>query len=73
MNVKAKALSEQARQLTPEERIELIEEILRSLDEPDPKIDELWAAEARDRLGAYRRGEIEAIPLEEVIAGLQKP
>lgn len=78
MNVKAKALSEQARQLTPEERIELVEDILRSLDlrsldEPDPKIDELWATEARDRLEAYRRGEIEAIPLEEVIAGLQKP
>jgi hypothetical protein len=31
MNAKIKALSEQARQLTPEERIELIEDLQQSL------------------------------------------
>jgi hypothetical protein len=29
---------------------------------------ELWAKEAEDRLAAYRRGEIKAIPLERVLA-----
>jgi putative addiction module component (TIGR02574 family) len=72
MNAKTKALSEQARQLTPEERIELVEDLLGSLDPIDPEIDRLWAEEARDRLQAYRRGEIEAISLEEVIASFQK-
>jgi putative addiction module component (TIGR02574 family) len=72
MNAKIKALSEQARRLTPEERIELIEDLQRSLAPVDPEIDRLWAEEARDRLNAYRRGEIEAITLEEVIASLTK-
>ena len=67
MNAKVKALSEQARKLTPEERIELIEDLQRSLDPTDPEIDRLWAEEARDRLGAYLRGEMEAIPFEEIL------
>ena len=67
MNAKVKALSEQARKLTPEERIELIEDLQRSLDPTDPEIDRLWAEEARDRLSAYHRGEMEAIPFEEIL------
>ena len=72
MNAKTKALSEEARKLTPEERIELVEDILGSLHPTDPEIDRLWAEEARDRLEAYRKGEMDAIPFEEVIASLRK-
>jgi hypothetical protein len=36
--------------------------------EPDPQIDRLWAKEAEERLAAYRRGEIKAVPLQEVLA-----
>ena len=72
MNAKTKALSEQARQLTPEERIELIEDLQKSLDPTDPEIDRAWVEEARDRLDAYRRGEIEAVTIEEVLASLAK-
>jgi putative addiction module component (TIGR02574 family) len=72
MNAKVKALSEQARKLTPEERIELIEDLQRSLHPTDPEIERLWAEEAKDRLDAYRRGELDAISLEEVIASFQK-
>ena len=50
-----------------EERIELIEDLQRSLDPTDPEIDRLWAEEARDRLGAYLRGEMEARPFEEIL------
>ncbi|WPC68677.1 addiction module protein [Rhodoferax ferrireducens] len=64
----AKALSEQAVQLPPVERMALVEQILDSLDEPDPSMDALWAQEADDRLAAYRRGEIRAVPLFEVLA-----
>lgn len=71
MNAKVKALSEQARKLTPEERIALIEDLQRSLQPTDPEIDRLWAEEAKDRLAAYLRGEMEAIPLE-VIDALRK-
>jgi putative addiction module component (TIGR02574 family) len=72
MNAKVKALSEQARKLTPEERIELIEDLQRSLQPTDPEIDRLRAEETKDRLEAYRRGEIDAIPLEEVTANVHR-
>ena len=72
MNAKTKALSQEARKLSPDERIALIEDLQRSLVPTDPEIDHAWAEEARDRLNAYRRGEIEAITLEEVIASLTK-
>ena len=64
----AKNLSAQARKLSADERLELVDDILASLDEPDPAIDRLWAKEAEERLAAYRRGEIKAVPLQEVLA-----
>jgi putative addiction module component (TIGR02574 family) len=68
MNHKAKTLGDQARELSPEERIALVEDVLDSLDQPDPDIDRLWAREARERLAAYRRGEVAAKGLDEIIA-----
>ena len=68
MTEATKTLSQQARKLSTEERIELVDDILTSLDEPNPTIDRLWTKEAEDRLAAYRRGEIKALSLEEVLA-----
>jgi putative addiction module component (TIGR02574 family) len=73
MNAKTKALSEQARRLTPEERIQLIEDLLGSFDPADPELERLWAEEARDRLDAYRRGELTARSLEEILEKYRKP
>jgi putative addiction module component (TIGR02574 family) len=64
----AKNLSTQARKLSTAERLELVDDLLTSLDESDPAIDGLWAKEAEDRLAAYRRGELNAVPLQEVLA-----
>jgi putative addiction module component (TIGR02574 family) len=64
----AKELSAKARKLSPAERLELVDDLLASLDEADPQIDRLWAKEAEERLSAYRRGEIKAVPLQEVLA-----
>jgi len=71
MTTTAEALSAQAVQLRPEERMEVVERILDSLDEPDAALDALWAKEADDRLAAYRRGEVKAVALSEVIAKYQ--
>jgi len=68
MTEAAKKLSAQARKLSTSERIDLVDSILASLDEPDPSIDRLWAKEAEERLAAYRRGEIKAVPLQEALA-----
>lgn len=68
MSQTTKALSEQAVQLPPVERMALVERILDSLDAPDPTMDALWAREADDRLAAYRRGEVRAVALSDVLA-----
>ena len=71
MNLTAETLSAQVVQLPPEDRLVLVERILDSLDEPDASMDALWAKEANDRLDAYRRGEIRALALSDVIAKYQ--
>lgn len=68
MSEAAKDLGAKARKLSPAERLELVDDVLASLDEPDPQIDRLWVREAEERLAAYRRGEIKAVPLQEVLA-----
>jgi putative addiction module component (TIGR02574 family) len=68
MSQAADALSAQAAKLPPEERVEVVERILDSLDQRNVTLDGLWAKEADDRLAAHRRGEIKAVALSDVIA-----
>ncbi len=56
----------QALALKPEERFMIVEGLLKSLDEPDRNIDEIWAIEAEKRLKAYRDGSLEGVPMEEI-------
>ena len=62
----SKEILEQAMELKPDERFMIVESLLKSLDEPDRKIDEIWAEEAEKRLKAYRDGNLEGIPMEEI-------
>jgi putative addiction module component (TIGR02574 family) len=55
----------------PEEHMALVDQILDTLNEHDNSLDGQWALEAETRLAAYRRGEVQAIPLNEVIAKYQ--
>ncbi len=57
---------EQALMLPAAERANLVESLLASLDQPDERIEELWAKEAEARLAAYEAGQIEAYPVDEV-------
>lgn len=68
MSNEAKTLTERARALSPEDRIALVEDVLDSLDRADPDVDRLWVQEATDRAAAYRRGELAAIELSDVVA-----
>lgn len=61
-----KEILEQALKLKPRERYTLVEGLIKSLDEPDKKLDEIWADEAEKRLKAYREGRLEGIPMEDV-------
>lgn len=67
MSEQAQRIFEQALLLPSPERADLAERLLESLaPETDTRIDALWAAEAESRIAAYRRGELLAIPGEEV-------
>ncbi|HXU34906.1 MAG TPA: addiction module protein [Blastocatellia bacterium] len=61
-----KEVLEQALTLKTEERFLVVEGLLRSLDEPDPEIDAIWAEEAEKRLAAYRAGRLGGIAMEDV-------
>lgn len=55
------------RALDLSDRAKLAEQLLNSLDEPgEVEIEKLWIEEAKRRLSAYRAGQVEAIPAEEV-------
>ncbi|NRF70384.1 addiction module protein [Aquincola sp. S2] len=60
-------LKREARQLDADERAQLALDLLRSLDgEPSEAVDQQWNVVARERLGAYDRGEVTAEPADEV-------
>ena len=68
MNTATKAIVEQAARLSANEKIELIDALLATVDKPDAEIDTLWALEAESRLSAYQKGELQALDLSQVLA-----
>lgn len=69
----AKELLDEAMKLKPEERFTLVEGLIKSLDEPDKKLDEIWAEEAEKRLKAYREGKLEGVRIEEIFKERRVP
>ncbi|MFQ5865363.1 MAG: addiction module protein [bacterium] len=63
---KPKAILEQALKMKPADKLMIIEALLNSLDEPDKKIEEIWAIEAEKRLKAYKEGKLKTLTYEEV-------
>jgi len=59
-------IMEQALKLKPEEKFVLVELLIKSMDEPDQKLDAIWADEAEQRLKAYRNGKLQGIPIGEI-------
>jgi putative addiction module component (TIGR02574 family) len=66
MSELAEKLIQQALGLPADERAEVAERLLSSLESPLSSIDQLWAQEAEERIDAYERGEVEAIPAKDV-------
>jgi hypothetical protein len=52
--------------LKPQDRFLLIDGLIRSLDEPDKGIDEIWSAEAEKRLKAHREGATQGVSFKTV-------
>lgn len=61
-----KQLIDEAVSLPVEERALVVDSLLRSLNQPESKIDKKWAKEAKRRLNELRSDRVEAIPGEEV-------
>ncbi|ANB03584.1 addiction module protein [Ectothiorhodospira sp. BSL-9] len=61
-----KELLDEAMKLKPEERFTLVEGLIKSLDEPDKKLDEVWAEQSEKRLKAYREGKLKGVSMEEI-------
>jgi putative addiction module component (TIGR02574 family) len=62
----SESLLKKAILLKPQDRFLLIDELIRSLDQPNREIDAIWAEEAEKRLKAHREGKTVGIPYEEV-------
>jgi putative addiction module component (TIGR02574 family) len=63
----------EALELSPSERAELVESILSSFEfKSRDDIDALWAAEAEERIAAFDRGEMAAIPAIDVFSEIDK-
>lgn len=65
-------LPRQGRELPENDHAALIEELIVSLDTPDPSLDALWLKEAQGRMAAYRSGELGAVDADQVFAELGK-
>lgn len=60
------SIKEEALALEPLEKLQLIDELLLSLDKPDAEVDKLWNVEVEERIDAYDRGELKAVDVEDV-------
>lgn len=74
MNKRVEAIVEQARQLTPEEREELLRQLVLVLEADDPadgspeEIEAAWTAEVERRIAAHECGETKWHDADQVIA-----
>lgn len=66
MSARTSEILQEVLSMPPEERAELADSILNSLEPVDPEIMRLWAIEADNRVAAFERGEIEAVSAETV-------
>jgi putative addiction module component (TIGR02574 family) len=67
MTDRTQAILEQARKLTPNERAEVAEQLIASLDETtDAGVEKAWQEEVQGRLRQLDSGEVNTIPWEEV-------
>jgi len=63
---KTHKLLKEALVLSIQEKSELIDQLIKSLDKPDNEIDELWKKEAENRIDAYDEGELSSVSVQEV-------
>ena len=63
----SKSLIQDALNLSPAERLYIIEILSQSLSEPDNEIDKYWKDEVEKRLEAYKKGQLKTITYDELL------
>jgi len=61
MTLKTKNILSKALSLEPAERISVVDQLLSSLDRPDPVIDTLWKREVESRFRAVKSGKLKTV------------
>ena len=73
MPVAAKKILDEVLQLPADARVNLVEQLLTSLNLPtQPEIDQLWAEEAEKRIAQIDKGEIKLVPGKRVFSNIRK-
>jgi len=69
----AKRVIDEALRLPVDIRAALARELLASLDDSDlePDREAAWRTEIRDRIDAYERGDVTAVPVDEALAQIR--
>ena len=65
-------IARKAIDLSPVDRLKLVEAILFSLDKTDPELEKSWIAESEARIEAYKKGKIKAIDWDDIKRNHQK-
>ena len=66
-------LSKKAKTLALEERAQLAQELMESVDqESDPEVEAAWETEIASRIARYERGEAKLIPASEVFEAARR-
>ena len=73
MPVAAKKILDEVLQLPADARVNLVEQLLTSLNLPtQPEIDQLWAEEAEKRIAQIDKGEIKLVSGKKVFSNIRK-
>ncbi|MBU1745310.1 MAG: addiction module protein [Proteobacteria bacterium] len=68
----AKDIIQEATALPVEERVIVVDSILRTLNPPNPDIDKEWVAVAKRRLAELRSGRVRPVPGDHVFARIRE-
>lgn len=52
--------------LKPQERYLIIETLIKSLNQPDENIEQIWVEESQKRLNAYKEGKLKTLSYDDV-------
>jgi len=72
MNKPLKSVSDDALQLSAEDRLRLVDQLLESIEPGSPSLDQVWSLEIAERVRAFELDDTEAIDADYVFAAARR-